>query len=118
VGIRIEREDATARVEVCDQEGTTGRLNGLKAISHCTACRKTCPARFGAGAPTVKIVRTEGLTPDPALTLVNVHAGGADTPLEHASPEAPRVGLEPTTLRLTAEIPEGGSGPTRMAPII
>jgi hypothetical protein len=44
------------RMESCDHAGTTEPLNGLVSISSCSCCGKTWPARFGAGAPTVRIV--------------------------------------------------------------
>jgi hypothetical protein len=55
----IDRETATQRMERCDHEGTTELLSGTSSISHCTACGKNWPARFGAGAPTVRIVPQE-----------------------------------------------------------
>jgi len=56
VTIYVESETDEQRVERCDHEGTTGPLNGLASISNCTACGKTWPSRFGAGAATVRIV--------------------------------------------------------------
>jgi hypothetical protein len=40
----------------CDREGTTEPLNGMTTLSSCTARGKTWPARFGAGAPNVRMV--------------------------------------------------------------
>jgi hypothetical protein len=54
--IHIDRETATQRMERCDHEGTTELLSGTQSVSHCTACGKNWPARFGQGAPTVRIV--------------------------------------------------------------
>src|SRR5262245_37523443 len=56
--IHIERETDTERIERCDHEGTTEPLAGLASVSVCTACGKTWPTRFGAGAPTVRIAST------------------------------------------------------------
>jgi len=52
----IDSETDEQRVERCDHDGTTQPLNGLASISNCTACGKTWPSRFGAGAATVRIV--------------------------------------------------------------
>jgi hypothetical protein len=52
----VESETEDVRMESCDHGGTTEPLAGTKKISTCTACGKTWPARFGAGAPTVRIV--------------------------------------------------------------
>jgi hypothetical protein len=54
--IHIERETETERIERCDRDGTTEPLNGLASVSVCSACGKTWPTRFGAGAETVRIV--------------------------------------------------------------
>ena len=54
--VHIEQTKDGQRIETCDHDGTTEPLNGLVSISSCTACGKTWPARFGAGAPTVQIV--------------------------------------------------------------
>jgi hypothetical protein len=51
----VESETDGQRIERCDHDGTTERLGG-PAILSCTECGKTWPARFGAGAPTVRIV--------------------------------------------------------------
>jgi len=56
--IHIERETDTNRIERWDHEGTTEPLNGLTTVPVCTECGKTCPTRFGAGAPTTRIVST------------------------------------------------------------
>jgi hypothetical protein len=42
--------------ESCNHAGTTEPLKGLTTISTCTECTETWPTRFGAGAPTVRIV--------------------------------------------------------------
>jgi hypothetical protein len=55
VTVRVEWETDEQRLERCEYEGTTEPLGG-EAISVCTACGKTWPTRFGAGAPTVRIV--------------------------------------------------------------
>jgi hypothetical protein len=52
----VERQSDEQRIERCDHDGTTEPLNGSTAISTCSCCGKTWPARFGAGAPTVRIV--------------------------------------------------------------
>ena len=44
------------KMERCDHEGTTEPLGGSAAISFCTECGKTWPSRFGAGAPTVRVI--------------------------------------------------------------
>jgi hypothetical protein len=49
-------ETEAERMESCDHAGTTQGLEGSEAISHCTACGKTWPAKFGAGAATVRIL--------------------------------------------------------------
>ena len=54
--MHIESTSDGQRVERCDHEGTTGPLNGLASVSVCSACRKTWPSRFRAGAPTVWIL--------------------------------------------------------------
>jgi hypothetical protein len=59
LAVYIEREDNSAVVEVCDHDETTEPLDGLAAISRCTACGKTWPTWFGSGAPTVRIVPKE-----------------------------------------------------------
>jgi hypothetical protein len=56
----VVNETEARRVESCDHAGTTEPLNGLVSISTCTECGKTWPARFGAGAPTVRIVQKVG----------------------------------------------------------
>jgi hypothetical protein len=56
VTVHVEWETAEQRMERCDHEGTTEPLSGLGSISSCSVCGKTWPARFGAGAPTVRIV--------------------------------------------------------------
>jgi len=56
VTIKIEWETDEQRIERCDHDGTTEPLNGLASISRCSVCEKTWPTRFGAGAPTVRIV--------------------------------------------------------------
>jgi len=56
VTIHIESETDEQRVERCDHEGTTEPLDGFVSISTCTACGKTWPVRFGAGAATVRVV--------------------------------------------------------------
>jgi hypothetical protein len=58
--IHIQRETDEQRIERCDHEGTTEPLNGLDSVSTCTACGKTWPTRFGAGAATVRIVSKDG----------------------------------------------------------
>jgi len=55
-----ESETDGQPVESCDHDGTTEPLNGSTAISVCTECAKIWPARFGAGAPTVRIVEKDG----------------------------------------------------------
>jgi len=57
--IYVEHETETQRIERCDHEGTTEPLNGLTSVSACTACGKTWPTRFGAGAATIRIVAKE-----------------------------------------------------------
>jgi hypothetical protein len=52
----VESETDGQRMESCDHDGTTEPLNGSTAISVCTDCERTWPTRFGAGAPTVRIV--------------------------------------------------------------
>ena len=55
-------ETDAERMVRCNHEGTTEPL-GSGVISFCTECGKTWPARFGAGAATVQIVRkSEGST--------------------------------------------------------
>jgi hypothetical protein len=54
--VTVEWQKDGQRMERCDHDGTTEPLNGLASISSCTACGKTWPARFGAGAATVRIV--------------------------------------------------------------
>lgn len=54
--INVDRETDTQRIGRCDHDGTTELLDGLTPISHCAACGKTWPSRFGAGAPTMCIV--------------------------------------------------------------
>jgi len=56
VTLRVEWETAEQRMEHCDYQGTTEPLDGLSTVSVRTACGKTWPARFGAGAATVRIV--------------------------------------------------------------
>jgi hypothetical protein len=46
-------------MERCDHEGTTEPLEGMAAISVCTVRERTWPTRFGAGAPTVRIVEKQ-----------------------------------------------------------
>jgi hypothetical protein len=53
--VTVEWETDEQRQERCDHEGTTEPLGG-GAISVCTECGKTWPARFGAGAATVRVV--------------------------------------------------------------
>jgi len=52
----VESETDEQRVETCDHKGTSGPLDGAATISACSACGKTWPTSFGAGAPTVRIV--------------------------------------------------------------
>jgi hypothetical protein len=54
--IHIESETDEHRIERCDHDGTTEPLAGLSSVSVCSACGKTWPTRFGAGAETVRIV--------------------------------------------------------------
>ena len=54
--MQVEWETDERRMERCDHEGTTEPVDGIPTISACSACGKTWPARFGAGAPTVRIV--------------------------------------------------------------
>jgi uncharacterized Zn finger protein len=54
--VRVEWESDTARMERCDHEGTTEPMDGSEAIVHCTECGRTWPAKFGAGAATVRVV--------------------------------------------------------------
>jgi hypothetical protein len=56
VTVRVEWETDEQRLERCDHEGTTEALNGDPSISYCTECGKPWPARFGAGAATVRLV--------------------------------------------------------------
>jgi hypothetical protein len=56
VTVTVEWETAEQRAERCDHDGTTEPLAGMSSISVCTACGKTWPTSFGAGAPTVRIV--------------------------------------------------------------
>jgi hypothetical protein len=56
MGWKLESETGTQRIERCEHEGTTEPLNGLASVSTCTACGKTWPTRFGAGAATVRVV--------------------------------------------------------------
>ena len=58
--IEVEWESATQRMERCDHAGATEPLDGLQSVSHCTACGKNWPSRFGAGAPTFRTVETTG----------------------------------------------------------
>jgi hypothetical protein len=62
--VRIVREEAAARVEVCDHSGSTEEHVG---VSHCRACGKVWPTRFGVGAPTTRIVpkETDGTVTSP-----------------------------------------------------
>jgi hypothetical protein len=55
MAVTVEWESDEQRMERCDHEGTTEPLAG-GAVSVCVECGKTWPARFGAGAPTVRIV--------------------------------------------------------------
>jgi hypothetical protein len=43
-------------MERCDHEGDDGAAGGLESVSSCTECKRTWPARFGVGAPTIRIV--------------------------------------------------------------
>ena len=54
--MRVEWETRERRMERCDHQGTTERVERMPTISACSACGKTWLARFGAGAPTVRIV--------------------------------------------------------------
>lgn len=56
MAIEIEWETDEQRLERCDQEETTEPLDGSASISHCSACGKSWPTKFGAGAATVRIV--------------------------------------------------------------
>jgi hypothetical protein len=56
----VESETEAQRTESCDHSGTTQPLNDLTSILTCTECGKTWPSRFGAGAPTVRIVEKDG----------------------------------------------------------
>jgi hypothetical protein len=59
--VRVDWETDEQRMERCDHEGTTEPLSGSEAVSVCTACGKTWPTRFGAGAATVRVVtKVEG----------------------------------------------------------
>ena len=49
-------ETEAERMESCDHAGTTEALDGDAAISTCAECGKTWPAKFGAGAATVRVV--------------------------------------------------------------
>ena len=51
--MQVEWETDLRRMERCDHEGTTEPLKGLASVS---ACGKTWPALFGAGAPTTRVV--------------------------------------------------------------
>ena len=53
----VEWEAAEQRLERCDHGRTTEQHGGL---SICTECSKTWRSRFGAGAPTVRIVPKAG----------------------------------------------------------
>ena len=48
-------ETEAERMESCDHAGTTEAL-GSEAISHYSECGKSWPAKFGAGAATVRVV--------------------------------------------------------------
>ena len=56
--MRVEWETDEQRMECCDHEGTTKPLDGSESISHCNVCGKNWSSKFGAGAPTVRIVPT------------------------------------------------------------
>jgi hypothetical protein len=56
VALTVIWETEAVRMESCDHAGTTVGLDGSEAISHCTECGKSWPAKFGAGAATVQIV--------------------------------------------------------------
>jgi hypothetical protein len=51
----VEWETDEQRMERCDHGGTTEAIAG-GSIAVCSECGKTWPARFGRGAPTVRIV--------------------------------------------------------------
>ena len=52
----VESETDDRRIERCDHVGTTEPLGETATILLCSECGKTWPARFGIGAPTVRIV--------------------------------------------------------------
>lgn len=52
----VEWEKDGQRLERCDHDGTTEPLDGITAVSVCTACGTTWPTRIGAGAATVRVV--------------------------------------------------------------
>jgi len=56
VTLKVEWETDDQRMERCDHDGTTEPLNGSASVSVCSVCGSTWPARFGAGAATVRIV--------------------------------------------------------------
>jgi hypothetical protein len=56
--LTVEWERDGQRMERRDHDGTSEPLESSPSIAYCGACGKTWPARFGAGAPTVRIVST------------------------------------------------------------
>ena len=58
--VTVEWERDGQRLERCDHSETTEPLDGSSAISVCTECGKTWPAKFGASAPMVRVVPIDG----------------------------------------------------------
>lgn len=54
--VTVEWETDEQRHERCDHIGMTEPLDGSAALSVCTECSKTWPAKFGAGAATVRVI--------------------------------------------------------------
>jgi hypothetical protein len=54
--VHVDWETDGQRMERCDHEGDDGAAGGLESVSSCTECKRTWPARFGVGAPTIRIV--------------------------------------------------------------
>ena len=54
--VHIEWETAEERMERCDHDGTSAPLEDAPSVTACSACGKTWPTRFGAGAATVRLV--------------------------------------------------------------
>jgi hypothetical protein len=56
VAVHVEWETDVEQMERCDHEGTSAPLEEAPSVTACSECGKTWPTRFGAGAPTVRIV--------------------------------------------------------------